>query len=152
MEVLLQQEYAAVKKFIIDCLDDIYPYFENIPENFIVPSIFFPAVEITSLKETLNTFGFSAFADVVLYDKSTNDASFKAQKVVYNINLKHCKIPIYTKDGEETPEIVRVDLPEVSKIDEGVYQIHISWDSKISFDDIVNKPKAEKVNFDYNFI
>ena len=38
----LEQEIASVIRFILDSVPGITPYYWDIPEGFVVPSVFFP--------------------------------------------------------------------------------------------------------------
>ena len=40
----LEQEIASVIRFILDSVPGITPYYWDIPEGFVVPSVFFPLV------------------------------------------------------------------------------------------------------------
>ena len=44
----LEQEIASVIRFILDSVPGITPYYWDIPEGFVVPSVFFPQPELTS--------------------------------------------------------------------------------------------------------
>lgn len=147
----IKQEYAAIQKFIIECFDYIQPYFENVPENFVCPSVFFPALEMNSIKETVDSFSLSIFTDILFFEGNNNEAFEKSSLAVFRINEKHCKIPVYDANGNPTGNIVRLDTPDVSKVEEGVYKLHVAWVSKIGFDELTNKQKADNINFDYKF-
>lgn len=48
----LEQEIASVIRFILDSLPGITPYYWDIPEGFVVPSVFFPQPGSSHLSAT----------------------------------------------------------------------------------------------------
>ena len=52
----LEQEIASVIRFILDSLPGITPYYWDIPEGFVVPSVFFPQPELTPLGDTFASY------------------------------------------------------------------------------------------------
>ena len=52
----LEQEIASVIRFILDSVPGITPYYWDIPEGFVVPSVFFPQPELTPLGDTFAPF------------------------------------------------------------------------------------------------
>lgn len=147
MSEIIKQEYAAIQKFIIECFDCIHPYFENIPQEFACPAVFFPAPEMTSTRETTESFSLSIFADILFFAGDSNEAMTKSSLAAINISKKQCKIPVYDIDGNPTGEVIRTETPEVSKVEEGTYKLHVSWTSKIAFEENTEKNKAKNINF-----
>lgn len=152
MHEIIKQEYAAIQKFIIECFDYIQPYFENVPEDFVCPSVFFPALETNATRETVNSFSISIYTDILFFAGNNNEAFYNSNLVAFRISEKHCKLPVYDINGSLTDNIIRLEQPEVSKVEEGVYKLHLAWVCKISFDELTNKQKADNINFDYKFI
>lgn len=52
----LEQEIASVIRFILDSAPGITPYYWDIPEGFVVPSVFFPQPELTPLGDTFASY------------------------------------------------------------------------------------------------
>ena len=52
----LEQEIASVIRFILDSVPGITPYYWDIPEGFVVPSVFFPQPELTPLGDTFASY------------------------------------------------------------------------------------------------
>ena len=52
----LEQEIASVTRFILDSVPGITPYYWDIPEGFVVPSVFFPQPELTPLGDTFASY------------------------------------------------------------------------------------------------
>ena len=40
---MLEKEVASIIKFILDSAGNPVPYYHNMPENFVVPSVYFPS-------------------------------------------------------------------------------------------------------------
>lgn len=52
----LEQEIASVIRFILDSVPGITPYYWDIPEGFVVPSVFFPQPELTPHGDTFASY------------------------------------------------------------------------------------------------
>ena len=52
----LEQEIASVIRFILDSVPGITPYYWDIPEGFVVPSVFFPQPELAPLGATFASY------------------------------------------------------------------------------------------------
>lgn len=53
---MLEQEVASVIKYIIEKSGNPYPYYNEVPEDFIVPAVYFPVPEIVTGADTLSTY------------------------------------------------------------------------------------------------
>lgn len=76
----LEQEIASVIRFILDSVPGITPYYWDIPEGFVVPSVFFPQPELTPLGDTFASYTQRA-TRIVTDDISRSDARKIIQKV-----------------------------------------------------------------------
>ncbi|MCX4265958.1 MAG: hypothetical protein OSJ64_03975, partial [Firmicutes bacterium] len=53
---MLEQELASIMKYLLDTADNPSPYYWQVPQNFVVPAIYFPIPEIVSGGETFLTY------------------------------------------------------------------------------------------------
>ena len=140
--LVLEQEVASLIKFILDSAGNPAPYYNEVKENFVVPSIYFPSPEIDSDGETFNTYRLGYIWRVKLFHKTTEDAYAMALKVLVALKAARNLIPLIGEDGEETGELLRIEDPEAKKLDSGVYQLTINWDSRRPYND-PEFPKAQ---------
>lgn len=127
----LEQETASIIKFVLDHTDNPYPYYESIPESFVVPAAYFPSPEVMSDGETLRTYGLDYAVYVKFFAKTSNGAFELAHKAVEEIRKARNLIPLIGNDGTEIEgEGIRINDPDLRVIDEGVAQAVISWRSR----------------------
>lgn len=139
--LVIEQEVASLIKFILDSAGNPAPYYNEVKENFVVPSIYFPSPEINSDGETFNTYRLGYTWRVKLFHKTTEDAYAMALKALTAIRAARNLVPLIGEDGSETGELLRIEDPEIKKLDSGVYQLVISWDSRRPYND----PEFEKM-------
>ncbi|MCD8150597.1 MAG: hypothetical protein LUE92_13775 [Clostridiales bacterium] len=123
---MLEFEIAALYYFINDVLG-VQPYFEEVPEDMIIPCVFYPPPE-----EETGDFSVSAFATtftlhvkVMAADNLT--AAGNAAAVIEAICLNRKKIPLVDDTGTQTGYNFRIIDLKSSKVDEGVWQLAITW-------------------------
>jgi len=132
---MLEQEVASIIKFTLDSAGHPAPYYNEVKENFAVPSIYFPSPEIDTGGETFSTYrlGYSWFVKV--FHKTTEDAYAMALKVLLAIKGARNCVPLIATDGQNTGELLRIKDPAIKKLDSGVYQIEFGWDSRRPYND-----------------
>lgn len=132
---MLEQEIASIIKFTLDNAGNPAPYYNEVKENFAVPSIYFPSPEIDTDGETFSTYrlGYSWFVKV--FHKTTEDAYAMALKVLLALKGARNCVPIIGTDGTPTGEYLRLKDPAIKKLDSGVYQLKIEWDSRRPYND-----------------
>lgn len=47
---------ASVIRFVLEASENPYPYYEEIPEGFLVPAVYFPVPEVETDNDTLSTY------------------------------------------------------------------------------------------------
>lgn len=130
---MLEYEIAAIYYFIADILTAT-PYFEEVPEDFLVPCVFYPTPE-----QTGGVFSVSKYkTDFVMYVKfmaqSTLDAYNMANEVMQELMRKKRKVPLVDNNGKQTRKSFQINNPVVRKVDNGVYQMEVSWKRYSSYD------------------
>lgn len=134
---MLEQEVASIIKFTLDNAGNPAPYYNEVKKDFIIPSCFFPAPEITTDGETLGTFKMQYRWYIKFFHKTTAEAYQLALAVLIALKKARNLVPIIGEDGGETGEYLRLRDPEIKKLDDGVYQIILEWVSRRPYDDPV---------------
>lgn len=130
---MLEKEIAGIMRFVLDCAGNPVPYYHNVPENFAVPSVFFPSPEIEFQPDTLNSYGAVYSMFVKFFHSSTERAYELALPVFHGINAARRDIPLYDISGKLTGESVRINNIQMKKADECAYQIQLDWISRIAY-------------------
>ncbi|MCD8364685.1 MAG: hypothetical protein LUC83_02500 [Clostridiales bacterium] len=106
------------------------PYYYKIPEDFMVPSAYFPPPEIVSGPDTFNTYKFDYVWYIKLFASSDNGAYDLGWEAVTAIRKARNLIPIIDENGEETGEYVRLKDPKMLLLDDGACQLTVEWTSR----------------------
>lgn len=130
---MIEQETASIAKFIIDASGGIQPYYNKIPENFAVPSVYFPPPNIADQTDTLSTYGVSYSLFVKFFHMSDEKAYAAALPSYTEIGRNRRLIPMIDSAGKRTGRYVRIKNYSLSWIDEGAYQLQIEWVSRRLF-------------------
>jgi hypothetical protein len=106
-------------------LNCLYEY--SVPQDFEIPSLYFPPTEIQPSQSTLNGYSSEYTIYAKVFALTTRDAVSLAEKVVQGIMLKKCTIPIYLENGNESGELMKLEPPEARESDEGVAQLILRY-------------------------
>lgn len=124
MEITLEQTLASAVRYIQNrAATKQAPYFDDIPESFTVPALYFPVPQTASKKVTFSTYlttirteaWFMASTDWLAYADAAN--------VRDCILMDDCKIDIMEKDGTLTGKAIRVTEPSVREVDTGIVKL-----------------------------
>jgi len=126
---MLEQEIASAIKFILDSAGNPAPYYWNVPEDFTVPSVCFPTPEIVSGGDTLNSYNLNYSWYIKFFHVDTQSAHELAFAALTELLSKRNLIPLIDTEGEYIGRGFRAKDPEVRKIDDGVVQLTLVWDS-----------------------
>jgi len=125
---VIDQEMAGIIKFILDTVD-LKPYYEDVREKFVVPSVFFPLPEIMSSCCTLGSYKISYMWFVKFFGTDKTQAHRNASHVMYQLISKRLMITLYDKEGNKTFEKLRINQPRVKILDDTTCQLTIEWNS-----------------------
>jgi len=128
--LVLEQELASIMKFILDATDSPAPYYHTIPENFLVPSVYFPTPEITSDGETFLTYRLDYVWYISFFHSTTQDAYSMALKALTAIKESRNLIPLISDTGATTGKWLRIRDPELKKVADGAYRLVIEFASR----------------------
>lgn len=123
---MLEFEIAAIYYFIASVVTAT-PYFEEVPEDFLTPCIFYPTPEPDASLYSTGAFATRFVMYIKFMDHDTLSAYNMAAAVLKAVMEKRNKIPLIDEMGKLTGKHFRVNAPKVKKIEQGVYQMELSW-------------------------
>ena len=124
---MLEKEIASIIRFILESCGNPVPYYHNMPESFIVPSVYLPVPEVSQIPDTMSAYGAEYTMFVNFFHSSTELAYELALPAFQRINDYGKLIPMVDISGEKTGEYVRLKNIQIKKADECVYEMQIDW-------------------------
>lgn len=126
MEIALDQAMASIIRYVQDKAGEGTKfYYEDVPESFYVPSVFFPVPSTTSKIATLSTCRITLSVDIWFMRRNNWDA-YKAAMDMQNLILTDGRrIPIVAEDGTFAGKNLLLEEVGTRKIDEGIVQLSI---------------------------
>ena len=144
---MLDAEIASIMKFLIDAAGNPGPYYYNIPENFVVPAIYFPQPEISTRGDTLKTYALEFSWFVKFFGKDTQSAQQMAFAVMTALQRRKNVVPLIDAAGALTGRGFRMKDPSFRIADDGVVQMTLTWDSsRPYFEEEAQKITDLKIN------
>lgn len=120
----LEQSLASAVRYIQNRSGiETAPYFDEEPEAYMVPSLYFPVPWTRSKKVTLSTYRSSLIINCQFMASTDWEAYQTAVNVRDCILLDGCCIPLMKKDGTLEKTSVRIVDPEVKRIERGIVQL-----------------------------
>ena len=108
MEITLEQGLAAVVRYIQDHAEEgTKLYFDELPEDFYVPSVYFQIPFTSGRKSTLRTYCTTITLNCWFMEAQDWDAYAKAADMRDLIMLNNCIVPLYDLDGNRTGKGIR---------------------------------------------
>ncbi len=130
---MLEYEVAAIYYFIADIIS-AQPYFEEVPLDMLMPCVFYPAPTPAASGFSTNAYATEFAMYIKFMDRSTMAAYEMGEKVLQAIMGNRRKVPLVDGAGKETGRNFRVNMPKLKKIEEGVFQMELSWDRHTRYD------------------
>lgn len=145
---MLEQETASIMNFVIEHAENPYPYYWNVPQNFMLPAVYFPTPEIITGGETFLTYYIDFIWYINFFHKTAQQAYVLAQKVLIAIKQQRNLIPLIAEDGSIIENNwVRVEDPSIEIIENGIVQLTLNWKSRRPYKQI-ETPKTQKFHID----
>ena len=126
----MEQELASIFKFVLDAADNPTPYYHNIPQDFVVPSAYFPVPEIATSGETFLTYAAEYDWYIKFFHSSDQDAYAMALKALTALKESRNLVPLLSISGEVLNEFVRIKDPELRMIADNTAQLSIRFVSR----------------------
>ena len=126
MNITLEQSLASAVRYIIDNdVEGSKAYFDEIPEKFYVPSVYFPVPYVEGQKATLRSFRNTITFDAWVMAGTDWDAETRAAALRDAIMLDGLAIPIIEIDGTATGKALKTQEPTQRRVDEGIVCVSI---------------------------
>lgn len=134
----LQECLASAVRYIQDHAGiDAAPYFDEIPENFIVPSIYFPVPRTETRKATLSSWK----TDIQMecwFAAATGWQAFGYAETVRDCILRdNCAMDIINADGTANGQRVRVSEPSIRKQEDRIVCMSFTVKNYLAFEETV---------------
>lgn len=124
MDITLEQSLASAVRFIQDNdIEGVKPYFDELPEQFYVPSIYFPVPNTYSDQVSLMSYKTTIAVMCWFCEKTDWEANARAASVRDALLLNGSVVPVISKDGEQVGKGFHIERPELRRIDEGIIQL-----------------------------
>lgn len=123
---MLEYEIAAMYGFI-DGTINATAYFKEIPENFVVPCVFYPTPEQSGAAFSTSKHATDFTMYVKFMAKDTMEAYSLASAVMKNLVENRLKVLLVDENGKPTGKRFQIKEPVIRKVDSGVYQMQVSW-------------------------
>lgn len=146
MDITLEQSLASVVRHIADHAEEgTKLYFDKIPEDYWVPSVYFQPPRSESEKVTLSSYRTTLSFRCWFMAKDNWAAYLAAAREKELILLDDCVLPVFAKDGGETGSGIRVGEPVIEQIEDGIYELEV--DVKCYFTAADDAVKASVIQF-----
>ena len=135
-----EQEAASVMRCILDAVGNLRPYYHNIPEEFAVPSVFFPMPEVTAEPDTFLSYSADYQWYVKFFAGTTGEAYGAGMTALTAIQAGRRLVPLLNEAGERTGERLRLNDLSLKAVDDettgfGTAQLYVSWKSRRPYND-----------------
>lgn len=140
---MLEQEIASLMKFILETAGNPSPYYNKIPEGFLIPAVYFPVPEINTRGETFRCYTLEYLWFIKFFGVDERRAHALAFATLTAIQANRNCIPLIDTAGKPSGRSFRLKDPELKRIDgtPGVAQLTLLWDSRRAYDD----PETQKM-------
>ena len=136
----------SIGRFLYDN-NKVKLYFDDVPEELQVPSMFFPIPELMPTIDSTSTFRCNYTMYVKIFEKTKQEAMTKANELAYKILKNKLKVPVVMEDGTVTKENIKLNNIQPRGVDDMAAQLAISWSSTSMFssDENISGEKIEKL-------
>ncbi|MCY7575904.1 phage tail terminator family protein [Bacillus pumilus] len=121
-------------------------YEKEIPEQFQIPSMYFPAASTNTGNDTVSTFLKTYTLNIKVFHKDSGQAHDAAESIVDTLSADRNIIQMISEDGEPLDQYVRIKRAETRIADQGVATIVLTWDSAYWYNRDA-QPSLDDINF-----
>ena len=130
---MFQDEIGSIMRFCYN-QNPVKIYSDRIPQDMIIPCMYFPTPIILSSSDTISTYRNVYHIFVKVFAEKTPQAHRQAHSIAEKFRKAKGIIPIIKLDGELTEDYMRINLDiQTKSIDEGVVQLALKWDSRYPY-------------------
>lgn len=146
----MDQYESSIARVCLELSGIGYFYEDNVPENFMVPSLYFPVPAVYPSASALGSYqsSYSIYANVFAVNK--REAGELAEKIVQGIMLKKCRIPVFEENGADSGEVIKLNPPSFKVIDEGMAQVTLTYNIVRAFTK-TESAKAKSLNINKKY-
>lgn len=120
----LEQSFASVVRYIQNKADNNAAlYFDDLPEAFAVPSLYFPVPRTDTRKVTFSTYLTTLYLDTWFMEATDWQAYADAATVRDSLMMDECKVNLMKKDGTLDDKYIRLTDPSTSSVDTGIVKM-----------------------------
>ncbi len=131
----MEQEIASIIAFVLHSAESITPYYWNVPEDFVLPAMFFPVPEIATGGDTFRTYLSEYSWYISVFAATTEKAHAIGLKVLTRIKRARNYVPLIDAGGNQTGKKLRLEDPLLQNVNPHVAQITLKWTSRRSYAD-----------------
>ncbi len=121
-------------------------YEKEVPENFAIPSMYFPVPFVFDSSDTNTTFMKTYNLSVKLFHRDSQLANQEAERIADSIRSKRNVVPLLKADGTFTSDYVRINRIETRIADSGVATVSVTWNSRYNYER-KDWPSIENIGF-----
>lgn len=136
MTITMEQYHGSIARYIIDnSVEGITAYFGKLPENFAVPSVFFPVPRTETRKAALNHWYRTVFHFECNFFACDDWNAYKAAVTVRDKMIEDdFWIPVYEEDGTETKYAFKCGNPTLENLEEGTENMSFDFENFVDVD------------------
>ncbi|AWX20939.1 DUF6838 family protein [Bacillus sp. FSL K6-1560] len=124
----MNQEVGSIMGYLYK-LYPVQVYEKEIPQDFVVPSLYIPPASTVDGVDTVSTFQKSYVLNVKLFHKNAQEAHNEAERIADTLRSKRGLIPLIRESGEVTGDFIRL-LRIETRISDDYASIVLNWTSR----------------------
>ncbi|RXM10802.1 phage portal protein [Bacillus subtilis] len=124
----MNQEVGSIMGYLYK-LYPVQVYEKEIPQDFVVPSLYIPPASTVDGVDTVSTFQKSYVLNVKLFHKNAQEAHKEAERIADTLRSKRGLIPLIQESGEDAGDFIRLSRIE-TRISDDYASIVLNWTSR----------------------
>lgn len=140
----MNQEVGSIMGYLYK-LYPVQVYEKEIPQDFVVPSLYISPASTVDGVDTVSTFQKSYVLNVKLFHENVQEAHNEAERIADTLRSKRGLIPLIRESGEDTGDFIRLSRIE-TRISDDYASIVLNWTSRYWYER-EQHPSLE--NFDF---
>lgn len=121
---------ASIAKYIYTAAGEPKVYYGEVPEDFVVPSVLFPASEdIEQRGDTLDAYAFDFSWPIKFFHSTTRNAMEQGKAAMSALSADRNLVPIIKLSGEQEGYGLRIKMTTLTAVDTGAALLTLLWSS-----------------------
>lgn len=109
-------------------------YTPKLPENFIIPSMYFPPPTVVDSPDTVSTFLKTYALPIKIFHQDSSQAQEKCEEFADSIRAGRHLVPLLNSDGSLAGGFIRIKQAQVQAVDDTSALLTLTWDSRYEYD------------------